>query len=369
MKFPFKPSPQRRRDCAEIAQSKKPSAGPLRVLCASAVRKPFWILSLFALCFSGACANRPRPASKVTAPPVSSVKIPLNPFSFETVTLDDKGNIAERKTLTARSFTEDLGNGVKLELVEIPGGKFLMGSPETEAERRSSEGPQHEVAVPTFFMGKFEITQAQWREVAKLPKFRDELSPDPSQFKGDNLPVELVFWDKAMEFCARLSKKTGRTYRLPTEAEWEYAARAGTTTPFTFGPTVTTQIANINGNFPYRAEPKGRIPESTLPVGSLGVANRFGLFDMHGNAWEWCLDEWHENYSGAPNDGRPWGDVEFDATEERENEAEEHQHVLRGGSWARETALSRSAFRYQTKDDTRMSGLGFRVVLVRDKLK
>jgi formylglycine-generating enzyme required for sulfatase activity len=150
-------------------------------------------------------------------------------------------------------------------------------------------------------MGKFPVTQAQWRAVAALPKINTDLDPDPSYFNGANRPVEQVSWDEAMEFCRRLSKKTGRDYRLPSEAEWEYACRAGTNKPFHFGKRITSDLANYNGNSVYGNAPKGKYREETTPVGSLKVANAFGLYDMHGNVWEWCADGWHENYEGAPN--------------------------------------------------------------------
>lgn len=134
-----------------------------------------------------------------------------------------------------------------MEMVAIPGGKFIMGSPESESERGTWESPQHTVTIQPFFMGKFTVTQSQWKAVAALPKVNIDLNPDPFNFKGDNRPVEQVSWDDVIEFCARLSKKTEKTYRLPSEAEWEYACRAGTTTPFYFGETITTDLANYRG--------------------------------------------------------------------------------------------------------------------------
>ena len=124
-----------------------------------------------------------------------------------------------------------------------------MGSPEDERERYSNESPQHEVTVKSFFMGKYPVTQAQWKVVAALPQVNRKLNPDPSIFKGNDRPVETVSWYYAVEFCDRLSKLTGKSYRLPSEAEWEYACRAGTTTPFHFGKIITTDLANYNGNY------------------------------------------------------------------------------------------------------------------------
>lgn len=149
------------------------------------------------------------------------------------------------------------------------------------------------------------MTQAQWRAVAGLPKRQIDLNSDPSSFKGDNLPVEQVNWLEAVEFCDRLSQFTGRSYRLPSEAEWEYACRAATTTPFYFGETITTDLVNYNGNYTYGSRPKGIYQEKTTVVGSF-PPNAFGLYDMHGNLYEWCADPWHDNYNSAPTDGSVW---------------------------------------------------------------
>ncbi|MFM8006235.1 MAG: SUMF1/EgtB/PvdO family nonheme iron enzyme, partial [Dolichospermum sp.] len=181
---------------------------------------------------------------------------------------------------------ENLGNGVVLEMVAIPGGKFLMGSPEGQGD--DSEKPQHQFTVPPFFMGKYPITQAQWERVADLPKVKIDLRSKPSHFQGANLPVENVSWHDAQEFCVRLSKATGKLYRLPSEAEWEYACRANTTTPYYFGDTITTDLVNHNGKYGQPTE-----------VGKF-YPNAFGLYDMHGNVWEWCEDGWHKNYINAP---------------------------------------------------------------------
>ncbi len=188
-------------------------------------------------------------------------------------------------------------------MMSIPAGTFLMGSPENELKRESNEGPQHEVRVSQFFMARYLVTQAQWRAVAEMSPVERELDVDPSSFKGANRPVEKVSWDDAVEFCARLSAHTGRPYRLPTEAEWEYACRAGTKTPFHFGETITTDLANYRGtdseeynwSGSYGSGPKGEYREETTVVDHFDVANAFGLCDMHGNVWEWCQDISHDN--------------------------------------------------------------------------
>ena len=195
------------------------------------------------------------------------------------------------------SFVEQLSDLACLNMVEIPAGSFLMGSPLDEPERYNDEGPQHEVTLGAFFMSSTLITQAQWRAVAALPRQERDLSPEPAYFKGDDLPIEQVSWHDAMEFCRRLSQHTGRNYALPSEAQWEYACRAGTTTPFHFGATLPTQVANYYDN----TNPRGK----TTPVGMF-PANNWGLYDMHGNVWEWCLDDWHDDYVGAPVDGSAW---------------------------------------------------------------
>lgn len=247
----------------------------------------------------------------------------------------------------------DLEAHFSLELVPIPGGTFMMGSPEDEPERGSSQGPQHEVSIQPFWMGRYPITQKQWRFVAGLDQVERELDPDPSRFKGELRPVEQVSWYDVVEFCQRLSRFTKREYRLPTEAEWEYACRAGTTTPFHFGETVSPELANYDGNYTYNDGPKGEDREETTPVDHFEVANAFGLSDMHGNVFEWCQDHWHGNYDGAPTDGSAWL-----TNDERAS------RVVRGGSWHNSPRNCRSAYRSFYTRVYRLNDLGFRVVSV-----
>lgn len=311
-----------------------------------------------------------RELSKTVSQPPSPPSIqtqPLEFFEFDTATITIKSGLfglgktyeINRSCQQAKFFLENLGNGVVLEMVAIPGGKFLMGSPENELERRDSESPQHTVAVQPFFMGKFPVTQSQWAIVAALKKVNIDLNPEPSNFKGANRPVEQVSWDDAIEFCARLSNKTGKTYRLPSEAEWEYACRARTTTPFYFGETITTDLANYRGTdwdyqgtlYPgnYAQGTKGEFREQTTDVGSF-PPNSFGLFDMHGNIWEWCQDDWHENYKGTGTDGSPW-------------KVYNDNRLVRGGSWSDLPRYSRSANRYKSLGGGWFSNVGFRVVV------
>jgi formylglycine-generating enzyme required for sulfatase activity len=284
---------------------------------------------------------------------VIRVNIPqLKTFEFDTVRLDSYGKIMERRREKAKYFVEDLGRRVSLEMIEIPGGAFTLGSPDSEAGRSGDEGPQHKVNISPFFMGKFTITQKQWRIVAGWSKIARDLSPAPSRFKGDLRPVQHIEWQDAKEFCARLAKKTGKPYRLPTEAEWEYACRAGTTTPFAFGETITYETVNYNSDYPYAKAKKQKSRGETTPVGNLGVANAFGLFDMHGNIWEWCEDIWHGNYDGAPSDGSAWL-----------SGGDSSRRMLRGGSYYNYGRYCRSACRYNL--DARYINylVGFRVVV------
>ena len=293
-------------------------------------------------------------------------EIEIQPFEFEVATIElerkwsalgTKAPVIKRSRQQAQYFIENLGNGVGLEMVSIPEGSFMMGSPEDELERSSSESPQHQVTVPAFFMGKYTVTQAQWQAVVSLPQVNRELRPDPSNFKGANLPVERVSWYDAVEFCNRLSQHTGKTYRLPSEAEWEYACRAGTTTPFHFGEIITSELANYNASEVYSVAVKGKYREQTRYVGRFKVANAFGLCNMHGNVWEWCLDNWHNNYEDAPTDGSPWLDDNDNFFEKEGNP------LLRGGSWDSAPKNCRSASRNHFDFRGVLSiDIGFRVV-------
>ncbi len=253
-------------------------------------------------------------------------------------------------------------------MMKIPGGTFMMGTDEAEIERLCKkfnrdwikrESPQHLVTIQPFFMSKYPITQEQWKAIASQNalKVNNDLDPDTSRFKGNKNPVEQVSWYDCVEFSQRLSKlirqdnKIPREYQLPSEAQWEYGCRAATTTPFYFGETITTGLANYNGNFVYAEENKGKYRKKTTPVGSF-PPNGFGLYDMHGNVWEWCKDHWQENYQGAPEDGSAW--LSGDSSKK----------VIRGGSWNDIPAYCRSAFRFFNPRAYRVYSFGLRVVCV-----
>ncbi|MFN7515557.1 MAG: SAV_2336 N-terminal domain-related protein, partial [Dolichospermum sp.] len=200
------------------------------------------------------------------------ISIKSVPFNFEVATIElkklgwskQKTELSiKKKQKQAQQFIEDLGNGIELKMVLIPGGSFIMGSLQKELQSSDDERPQHQVTIKPFCFGKYPITQAQWRVVAALPKVNIDLKSDPSRFKGNNLPVECVSWNDAQEFCARLSQMANKIYRLPTEAEWEYACRGGTTTPFYCGETISTDLANYNGNYTYGQGQKGEYREKT----------------------------------------------------------------------------------------------------------
>jgi formylglycine-generating enzyme required for sulfatase activity len=260
-------------------------------------------------------------------------------FEFSTLTLGATGEITGRTTHHARRLMESLGDGLRLELVALPGGACHMGSP--MGQGYDDERPQRRVTVAPFLMGRFPITQEQWHTI---------MGTTPSRFDGAQLPVENVSWNDAQSFCERLSKRTGNTYRLPSEAQWEYACRAQTTAPFSFGETLTTDVANYNGEFTYQAGPRGVYRHTTTNVGSF-PPNAFGLCDMHGNVWEWCADVWHDGYHGAPADGRAW-----------EGQDDHPYRAARGGCWHDTPEVCRSAARLKMRANEGDEFMGFRVV-------
>ncbi len=260
----------------------------------------------------------------------------LQTFPLEIVQFDRAGQEESRTDGLAQYFVEFLPSGIDLSMAYIPAGNFQMGS--ADAQGDADERPRHQVTVPAFLMGKYPVTQAQWRVVAALPPVKIAFDAT-SHFQGNNRPMESISWNEAEEFCQRLSRHTNRAYRLPSEAEWEYACRVKTTTEFYFGDTLTAAMAN-------HAMSVGE----TSVVGNY-LPNAFGLYDLHGNVWEWCADHWHGNYQGAPLDGTAWlqnGDSD--------------RRVIRGGSWIYRSADCRAAVRNHNSSFNRNNDVGFRVV-------
>ena len=257
----------------------------------------------------------------------------------------------------------NLPNNVKLEMIKIPAGSFLMGSAGSLLIGSAisfligstgsllmgfdnSDKPQHRVTLQEYYLGKYPVTQEQYQAV---------MGNNPSQFKNNpKNPVEHISWNDAKAFCQKLKEITGKEFRLPTEAEWEYGCRAGTTTPFYFGEMISTEQANYNGNYTLREEKKGIYRQKTTPAGSF-PANKFGLYDMHGNVWEWCEDSWHDNYAKKPDNLKQNGNITWSSSNE-------FYHVLRGGSWNNNTKYLRSANRSVGIADERRNN-GFRLAI------
>jgi formylglycine-generating enzyme required for sulfatase activity len=264
----------------------------------------------------------------------------LTACTFETVSVDSNGEIIVRQSGSASCLVEKLDLNLSLDLVLIPGGTFMMG----DNRHHQDEQPLHQVTLAPFYMGKYAITQAQYRQV---------MGEDLGSDLGANYPAEKISWDDAIAFCTKLSLKMGRQYSLPTEAQWEYACRAQTTSNFHFGETITSDLVNYNGEYPYNGAPIGQNRAHSTPVGSF-PANAFGLYDMHGNVWEWCLDRYQPNYLTAPIDGSAMPDADTLAGSSK--------RVMRGGAWDYVAKGCRSAVRCSLDSSLRMNGCGFRVV-------
>jgi formylglycine-generating enzyme required for sulfatase activity len=351
---PIKPQPRRERRPAAMLTRRRALA-----------------ISILAAAGAGAAAV-PFIRRKLSRPPLRATR-------FDFATVNQKGMRQPARRASAAVFTEDLGSGNSLDMVAIPAGSFTMGSPNDEPARRPNEGPQHHVRLATFFIGAASITQAQWLAVimAHPEKVRHDLNPSPSFFRGIDLPVESITWYEAEEYCRRLAAITGRDYRLPSEAQWEYACRAGTTTAFNVGPTITTDLANYcgaggavcgdsdgksiasddydgvkYGSGAYGLGPAGVFRGTTTRAGSF-PPNRFGLYDMHGNVWEFCLDIATATYDDAPDDGSAFSAGPPDGN-----------RILRGGSWSHNPAICRSAYRDAIPPDNPgwQGRIGIRVV-------
>ena len=272
--------------------------------------------------------------------PANSDLANLTTCTFETVSVDSNGEIIVRQSGSASCLIERLDVSVSLDLVLIPGGKFMMG----DNTHHPDEQPIRQVTLSPFYMGKYAITQAQYRQV---------MGEHLGNGLGADYPVEKINWDDAIAFCTKLSQKTGKQYSLPSEAQWEYACRAQTTTNFHFGETINPDLVNYNGEYPYNGAPIGQNRDRSTPVGTF-PANAFGLHDMHGNVWEWCLDRYQPNYLTAPIDGSAVADTP--------ELAGNSKRVMRGGAWDYVAKGCRSAVRCSLDSSLRMNGCGFRVV-------
>jgi formylglycine-generating enzyme required for sulfatase activity len=268
--------------------------------------------------------------------------------------------LLEHNAMRAQEGGKGFTNSIGMKLTLIPAGKFMMGSPATEQERDPEELLHEVVITKPFYMGVYPVTQGQYAKIC---------GKNPSFFKGDDLPVEQIpqiktpgRGESATEFCKKLSdspeeKKAGRVYRLPTEAEWEYACRAGTTTVFAFGDSLSSKQANFNGGYPYGGATKGPNLQKTVKVGSY-APNAWGLYDMHGNVWEWCSD-WYDPdyYKNSPREdppGPPKGVLETGFKNQ-------FLAVVRGGCWLEEGRGCRSAYRFRFQPNEVYRLVGFRV--------
>lgn len=269
---------------------------------------------------------------------------PLESFQFNTVNVDRLGNVLSTITREAYYFREQLGaqDGAEIDMVAIQGGRC----PVEEAESRLKHNARDAEVAP-FYLGRTAVTQEQWRTVAELPKVTRELESEPACFVGKDLPVECVSWQDAQEFCLRLSQKSGRNYRLPSELEWETACRAEMASPFNTGATLTSDLANYSARHTYSAEKPGTYHRTTTGVGQYSP-NAYGLYDMHGNVWEWCADTWQE--SSVSNS-------QIASANARD------LRVVRGGSWADEPARLRSSSRAGSAATSRNRITGFRIAL------
>ncbi|MEB3160797.1 MAG: formylglycine-generating enzyme family protein [Synechocystis sp.] len=274
---------------------------------------------------------------------------------------------SEKKEITVYSL--ELGKDVLLEMVLIPAGEFLMGQTgDEDSYDKSWEMPQHKIIVEKpFLLAQTPITQAQWQVVAGWKSVALDLPAARSNWKGDDLPVERVSWQQAIEFCGRLRQHFKMDFRLPTEAQWEYACRAGTTTPFHCGETISTDLANYNGDYTYGKGIKGENRKKTTPVKQFNP-NGWGLYDMHGNVWEWCLDPWHESYQGKSikneltwDEERAGNKYELKKENIKKLVNDSRLRVSRGGSWLNYPRNCRSAYRVRSAPDDQYGNDGFRV--------
>ncbi len=276
----------------------------------------------------------------------------LYDIDFTVATVASRVGRAGRSSGKGRAFRETLPGGVSFEMVDVPAATFAMGVPTTDGNEQDFGMPRHDVAVPSFFVGRTEVSSELWRAVAALPKVNRDLDPNPSHLDGAGLPASAICFADANEFCLRLARATGRSYRLPSEAEWEYAALGGTNGPFPTGASVDPLVANVAVDPNDPASPRGPKRTGPTPVASFGVSNRFGLFDVDGNLSEWCLDAFHSSYLDAPRDGSAWvaGSTNM-------------RRVARGGSYATLWTAANARKRFGFEPTVRYGYFGLRLAL------
>jgi eukaryotic-like serine/threonine-protein kinase len=272
-------------------------------------------------------------------------------FSFETVNVNNFGKIIKRTKKSAFYYTENIGNNISIEMVYIPSGSYMMGSPVSNSDDedngeiiRYRETPQRLVNIPAFYIAKYLTTQEQYQVI---------MAENPSKFRGTKRPVEQVDWSTARQYCNNLERRTKKKYVLPSESQWEYACRAGTDTLFYCGDTINNDLANYNSKCRYKNQELGLDIPQTTDVDKF-PPNSFGLYDVHGNVSEWCADLRSTTYQNAPTDERPW--VHGDSWWSGWNDGD---HMLRGGSWFSGLDDCRSASR--TSGLQIPSHVGFRV--------
>ena len=295
--------------------------------------------------------NTPQPTQQPEVPYLNEPQLIQIPAIRGWLVQEGKEWRKKEEQVKVLGYREELADGISITMIQIPAGEFLMGSPHSKNDSLAGGGPCHLVVLDKFFLGQTQVTQEQWRVVAGWPIVNFSLDPEPSRFRGRNRPVEQVSWHEALEFCQRLRQRSLRPYVLPSESQWEYTCRAGSTTSFGFGETLASDIANYSGNISYESGPKGIYREQTTDVKTF-PANSWGLYDMHGNVSEWCLHEWHDRYEGAPTYGSAWSSPD-----------DHPKKLLRGGSWAN-CPGDCSSFTRHSDDPKGISCLsGFRICL------
>ena len=269
--------------------------------------------------------------------------------------------VADTEGVLRDRFLDGIGRGP--ELVLIPTGRFQMGSTELERKKAMEAGaqkawveretPQHWVGIEqSIALGRYPVTVGEWRQFVRATKWTPKGEVNwaaPGFRQSEDHPVVGVTWHDAQQYVVWLTVQTGQMYRLPSEAEWEYACRAGTRTAFSFGEEIDTSLANYDGNYTYNGSPQGEYRKGTTRVGEF-AANPWGLFDMHGNVWEWVQDVVHDNYEGAPSNGSAW-----------EEGGDQGRRILRGGSWLYNPRYLRSALRNGFSATLSNDIVGFRV--------